>query len=88
MRIDRALVYLRFARTRSRAREIIEAGHARKNGQHVRRTSEVVAPGDVLTFPIGEVVRVIEVIELPERRGPPGFARSHYRELDRNVKAK
>jgi ribosome-associated heat shock protein Hsp15 len=88
MRIDRALVYLRFARTRSRARAIIEAGHARKNGQHINRISEEVAPGDVLTLPIGESVRVIEVIELPERRGPPGFARSHYRELDRDVKAK
>jgi ribosome-associated heat shock protein Hsp15 len=88
MRIDRLLVYLRFARTRSRACAIIEAGHARKNGQHVRRISEEVAPGDVLTLPLGEAVRVIEVLQLPERRGPPGFARSHYRELDRDVKAK
>ena len=88
MRIDRVLVYLRFARTRSRARAIIEAGHARKNGAHVQRISEEVAPGDVLTLPIGKDVRIIEVIELPERRGPPGFARSHYRELDRELKAK
>lgn len=88
MRIDRALVYLRFARTRSRARAIIEAGHARKNGHHVRRISEEIVPGDVLTLPIGDTVRVIEVLDLPERRGPPGFARSHYRELDRDVKAK
>jgi len=88
MRIDRVLVYLRFARTRSRAREIIEAGHARKNAQHVRRISEEVAPGDVLTLPVGNAVRIIEVLELPERRGPPGFARSHYRELDRDAKAK
>ena len=88
MRIDRLLVYLRFARTRSRARAIIEGGHARKNGAHVQRISEEVTPGDVLTLPIGKDVRIIEVVELPERRGPPGFARSHYRELDRELKAK
>lgn len=88
MRIDRALVYLRFARTRSRARAIIEAGHTRKNGVHVQRISEEVMSGDVLTLPIGNEVRIIEIVDLPDRRGPPGFARSHYRELDRELKAK
>ena len=88
MRIDRLLVYLRLVRTRSRARALIEQGHARINGLHVRAISEEVQAGDVLTLPVGEVVRVIEVLDIPERRGPPGFARSHYRELDREVKDK
>lgn len=83
MRIDRLLVFLRFARTRSRAQALIEEGHLRCNGVHVRRTSHDVAVGDVLTIPLGSEVRIAEILALPERRGPPGFARSHYRELDR-----
>lgn len=83
MRLDRLLVYLRFARTRSRASAMIEQGHMRVNGIHVRRPSAEVHPGDVLTFAQSGEVRIVEVIELPERRGPPGMARSHYRELDR-----
>lgn len=84
MRLDRLLVYLRFARTRSRASAMIDQGHMRLNGTHVQRTSTEVHPGDVLTFAQGQEVRIVQVIELPERRGPPGMARSHYRELDRN----
>jgi ribosome-associated heat shock protein Hsp15 len=83
MRLDRLLVYLRIARTRSRASAMIEEGHMRLNGAHVQRCSHETQPGDVLTFAQGGDVRIIEVISLPERRGPPGMARSHYRELDR-----
>ena len=83
MRLDRLLVYLRIARTRSRATALIEEGHMRLNGVHVRRLSHEAHPGDVLTFADGADVRIIEVLTLPERRGPPGMARSHYRELDR-----
>lgn len=87
MRMDRLLVYLRFARTRSRAQAMIAEGHMRLNGVHVRRGSEDVHPGDVLTFPLGNQVRIVEVLFLPDRRGPPGMARSHYRELDRSVES-
>ena len=83
LRIDRLLVCLRFARTRSRAEAMIEQGHLRLNGAHVRRTSENVRVGDVLTFPQGDRVRILEVLALPDRRGSPDVARSHYRELDR-----
>lgn len=84
MRIDRLLVYLRFARTRSKACAMIDAGHMRMNGHRVTRHSEDVAPGDILTFPVGTEVRIVEVCTLPQRRGPPGIARSHYHELDRD----
>lgn len=82
MRLDRLLVYLRFARTRSAARALIETRALRRNRNRVRRVSENVAIGDVLTLPVGGEVRVVEVLSLPERRSAPALARSHYRELD------
>jgi ribosome-associated heat shock protein Hsp15 len=82
LRIDRLLVYLRFARTRSAAAALI-AGHAlRRNRKHVLRGSEQARIGDVLTLAIGGHVRVIELLAIPDRRGPPALARSHYREVD------
>ncbi len=63
---------------------MIDAGHMRLNGTHVHRHSEAVRAGSVLTFMIGDTVRIIEILSLPDRRGPPGLARSHYRELDRD----
>ena len=83
MRIDRLLVYLRLARTRSRAAALIDAGHLRLNGRHVHRISDEVRPGDTLVFPWGNAVRIIEVISLPTARGSAEIAQSHYRELDR-----
>lgn len=84
MRIDLALTRLRFVKTRSRAQALATSGLVRCNGQRVSRASHAVTAGDVLTVPVGAGVRVVEVIALPERRGPPAEACSHYRELDRD----
>ena len=82
MRIDRLLVYLRFARTRSAADGLIAARAVRCNRQHVLRGSHGVRVGDVLTLALGGGVRVIEILALPDRRGPASQALSHYREVD------
>lgn len=82
LRIDRLLVYLRFARTRSAADALIAGRAVRRNRQHVLRGSEGVRIGDVLTLAVGNRVRVIQLLALPRRRGSPGEAASHYREVD------
>ena len=82
MRIDRLLCCLRFARTRSAAQQLVEAGHIRRNGERVTRGARDIAVGDVLTLPIGKSVRLIEILSLPDRRGPPREAEACYRELD------
>ncbi|WP_298306414.1 S4 domain-containing protein [uncultured Erythrobacter sp.] len=83
LRLDRLLVYLRFARTRSAAQKMIEKRALRRNRNHVRRTSEMVAIGDVLTLVVGDDVRIIEITALPKRRASPALAKSFYSELDR-----
>jgi len=84
IRIDRLLVYLRFARTRSIARSMIEGHALRRNRKPVQRVSENVAIGDVLTLLVGGEVRVVEVVSLPPRRVSPALAPSFYRELTRH----
>lgn len=82
MRIDRLLCYLRFVKTRGTAQRLIDAGHVRCNTLRVTRASQPVAPGDVLTLPLGSAVKVVEVLALPTRRGPAGEAQACYRVLD------
>ena len=82
MRIDRLLCCLRFARTRSLAAGLVRTGHLRRNGVRITRPSQAIAPGDVLTVPVGTAVRLIEVLALPDRRGPAREAQSCYRMLD------
>lgn len=82
MRVDRLLYFLRFARSRSLAAAIVGSGQLRCNGERILRTSQPMAPGDVLTIPLGRHVRLVELLSLPTRRGPPEEARSCYRMLD------
>lgn len=82
IRIDRLLVCLRFARTRSAAQALIETRALRRNRIHVLRGAEQARIGDVLTVMVGDSVRVIELVSLPDRRGSPAEARSHYRGVD------
>ena len=87
MRIDKLLWYLRLAKTRSVAQQMAEAGHMRLNGRRVERSHTKVAAGDVLVLPLGTRVRVIEIMALPQRRGPAPEAQACYRSLDeaRNI---
>ena len=82
MRLDRLLCTLRFVRTRSAARKLVEEGHIRRNGERVVRASREIVVGDVLTLPLGGRVKLVEVLSLPERRGPSREAQECYRELD------
>lgn len=82
IRIDRLLVYLRFARTRSAADALIAAHALRRNRKHVLRGAEQARIGDILTIAMPDRVRVIELLTLPDRRGSPALARTHYREVD------
>ncbi|MCL6249936.1 S4 domain-containing protein [Altererythrobacter sp. KTW20L] len=86
MRLDLLLVRLRFVASRKLAQDWIGAGHMRRNGSRVVKANQPVAPGDVLTLPLpigmATTVRVIEILALPERRGPASEAQTCYRVLD------
>lgn len=82
LRIDKLLWFLRFAKTRGLAQQWIAEGHIRLNGKRIERTHQGVAEGDVLTIPLGRAVRVIELLSLPQRRGPAPEAQACYRVLD------
>ncbi len=62
---------------------MIEKGHLRINGQKCKKPGHGVMVGDTLTFVQAEVVRVIRVLALSERRGPASEAQTLYADLDR-----
>ena len=81
LRIDKLLWFLRLANSRARAQAIVAAGHVRLNGRRVERGSAAVRAGDVIALPLGETVRVIRLLALPPRRGPPSEARGCYEDI-------
>lgn len=81
MRIDLWLWHARFFRTRSMAARAVKGTRFRLNRQLVNKTSRSVRAGDVLTFPRGDEIVVVEVIGFAERRGGASEARTLYRLL-------
>ena len=79
------LCRLRLVKTRGAAQRLVAGGRVRCDRKRVLKPSCPVARGAVLTLPLGGEVRVIEVLDLPARRGPPAEARAHYRSLDENA---
>lgn len=82
MRLDKLIWYLRFSASRSLAQQWLEQGHFRLNGRRVNKPGGLVKAGDVLTLPLRTQVMVIEILALPNRRGPAVEAQAHYRVLD------
>ncbi len=82
MRIDKALWFLRFAKTRGLAQAMVAEGHIRLNGRRVERAAQGVAAGDVLVLPLPRGVVIVELVALPGRRGPASEAQACYRVLD------
>ncbi len=80
MRLDKWLWHARFARTRSLAAKLCEAG-IRIDGALVHKPGASIRPGQVLTFALGRHIRVIEIAALGDRRGPSAEAQTLYRDL-------
>lgn len=82
LRIDKWLWQARFFKTRSLAAAMVGTGHLRLNSRPIHKPGQTVKPGDVLVFPQGPWVRVIEIVSLGTRRGPADEARLLYTDLD------
>ncbi|MDQ2893680.1 MAG: S4 domain-containing protein [Pseudomonadota bacterium] len=81
MRLDRFLWHARLARTRSAAHDFACAGRLRLDGRAIERAATPVRVGNILTFALGQHIRVIRIEALPTRRGPPAEARACYQDL-------
>ncbi len=82
MRLDVFLWRARFFKARSTATEAVETVGARieRDGQvrRVDKPSSPVEAGDILSFACPAGVRLIRILALPARRGPPSEAASCY----------
>lgn len=80
-RIDRWLWFTRLLKSRTLAATLVASGKLRLNGERLSKASKLVKPGDVLTFPLGNDVRIVKVLDAGTRRGPAPEARLLYEDL-------
>ncbi len=81
MRIDRYLHCIRLAKSRTAAQARIAEGHVRIDGRRALKASDEVKAGSIVALPLGGSVRVLRVLCLPTRGGPPAEARACYEDV-------
>ena len=81
MRIDKFLWFVRITKTRADAAVIADSGHIRIDGRRIDRAHALVRPGDTITMPIHDNIRVLRIDHLPHRRGPPVEACGCYTDM-------
>jgi len=81
VRIDRFLFFIRLIKSRTQAQAVIDQGYVRIDGKRVEKPSEDVSVGSIVALPLHDQVRILKVLELPQRRGPAAEARACYEEL-------
>jgi ribosome-associated heat shock protein Hsp15 len=86
-RLDKWLVYARFAKHRSVAVEMIALGYVRINRERAKKPSQTVKCQDVLTITQSGHVRVVRVQATAERRESAATASQLYEDLVLSEKA-
>ncbi|MEX0851871.1 MAG: RNA-binding S4 domain-containing protein [Bauldia sp.] len=80
-RIDKWLWFARMVKTRSLAQKLAVSGRVRLNRGRNESASRPVKTGDILTIALDSGVRVLRILDLGFRRGPPSEARLLYEDL-------
>ena len=81
-RLDRWLWFARILKSRTLAAELVGRGKVRVNRVRVVKPSHLLREGDVLTIALRGEVRVVQVLAIGERRGPPHEASQLYRPME------
>lgn len=77
-RLDKWLWCARFLKTRADCARLVALGSIRINRQPTDKPHARLRPGDVITLPLRDTVRVVRILALAGRRGPAPEASTLY----------
>ena len=80
-RLDKWLWCARFMKARADCARLVAGGLVRINRQVTDKPHARLRPGDILTLPLRQDVRVVRVLALATRRGPAPEAQALYEEI-------
>ena len=70
IRLDQYFYYIRLFKSRNLATKFITTSRIRIAGQVTQKPHKLVSIDDVLTIPINDKVKILKIINIPNRRGP------------------
>lgn len=80
-RLDKWLWFARVVRSRTSAAALVAEGKVRVNRERACKPSQSLRTGDVVTVAVHAQVRVLKVLAVGTRRGPPAEAAQLYENL-------
>ena len=81
IRLDLYLFYIRIFKSRNLATKFITSNRLRISGQVTQKPHKLISTGDVLSLPIEDNVKILKVVDIPNRRGPFSEALNYYEDI-------
>ena len=81
LRLDTYLYYIRIFKSRSIATKFVLTNRLRISGQVTQKPHKMISIGDVLTMTINDNIKILKVLDIPNRRGPYSEALNFYEDI-------
>ena len=81
LRLDIYLYYIRIFKSRSLATKFILTNRLRISGQVTQKPHKMISIGDILTITINDNIKVLKVLDIPNRRGPYSESLDFYEDI-------
>ena len=81
LRLDIYLHYIRIFKTRSIATKFVLTNRLRISGQVIQKPHKMISIGDVLTMTINNNIKILKVLDIPNRRGPYPESLNFYEDI-------
>ena len=81
IRLDLFLFYIRIFKSRNLASKFINSNRLRVSDMVTQKPHKLISISDVITFSINNRIKVIEVIDIPVRRGSYVESLNYYKDI-------
>ena len=81
LRLDIYLYYIRIFKSRSIATKFISTNRLRISGQVTLKPHKMISIGDILTMTINNNIKILKVLDIPNRRGPYSESLNFYEDI-------
>ena len=81
IRLDIYLYYIRIFKSRSIATKFVSTNRLRISGQVTQKPHKMTSIGDILTMTINDNVKILKVLDIPNRRGPYSESLNFYEDI-------
>ena len=81
LRLDLYLYYIRIFKSRSIATKFVSTNRLRISGQVTQKPHKMISIGDVLAMTINDNIKILKVLDIPNRRGPYSESLNFYEDI-------